>query len=124
MIKKVGLVGFGQMGSGIGQVSAAAGYEVVACEVTDDAFATGMKYITKSLDKMLEKGKIDQAYKDKVLNNISGSTDLGSLADCDIIVEAVVENPKVKDAVLRETEDAVREDAILTSNTSPPHIYP
>lgn len=118
MIKKVGLVGFGQMGSGIGQVSAANGYEVVACEVTDDAFRVGMKYINKSLDKQLEKGKIDQAFKDKVLGNISGTTDLHALADCDLVIEAVVENMVIKKEIYGHLDKICKPEAIFASNTS------
>ena len=96
MIKKIGIVGFGQMGSGIGQVAAAAGYEVIAVEVTDSAYNTGIKYITKSLDKAIEKGKADKEFKEKVLGNISGSTDLHVLKDVDLVCEAVIENMVVK----------------------------
>ena len=70
MMKKIGIVGFGQMGSGIAQVSAAAGYQVLAMDLAEQAFKRGLGYITKSLDKAIEKGKADQALKDKVLGNI------------------------------------------------------
>ena len=105
MIKKVGIVGFGQMGSGIGQVTAAAGYQVVAVEVTDDAYRVGMKYIEKSLGKMLEKGKIDEAKKNSIIDNITGTTDLHALADCDIICEAVVENMNVKKEIFTQLDE-------------------
>lgn len=118
MIKKVGLVGFGQMGSGIGQVSAANGYEVTACEVTDDAFRVGMKYINKSLDKQLEKGKIDEAFKDKVLGNINGTTDLHALADCDLVIEAVVENMVIKKEIYGHLDKICKPETIFASNTS------
>ena len=118
MIKKVGIIGFGQMGSGIGQVAAAAGYHVVAVEVTDDAFRVGMKYIEKSLNKQLEKGKIEEAFKQKVLDNITGSTDLHALADCDIICEAVIENMNVKKEVWKQLDKICKKEAIFASNTS------
>ena len=71
MIKKIGIVGFGQMGSGIAQVSAAVGYKVIGADVSDDTFKKGMSYIGKSLDKGIEKGKLTPADKEKVLANIS-----------------------------------------------------
>jgi len=118
MIKKVGIVGFGQMGSGIGQVAASNDYEVKAIEVNDDAFQTGMKYINKSLSKMIEKGKADEAFKEKVLGNISGSTDLNELADCDIICEAVVENMDIKKEVYKKLDSICKPETIFASNTS------
>ncbi|MFC1475048.1 3-hydroxyacyl-CoA dehydrogenase family protein [Candidatus Zixiibacteriota bacterium] len=118
MIKKIGIVGFGQMGSGIGQVAAANDYEVVAVEVTDDAFKTGQKYITRSLDKMIERGKAEPAFKEKVLGNISGSTDLHAVADCDIICEAVVENMVIKKEVYNHLDKICKPETIFASNTS------
>ncbi len=118
MIKKVGLVGFGQMGSGIGQVSAAAGYQIVACEVDDAVFQKGLSYITRSLDKAIERGKADAAAKEKVLGNITGVTDLNALADCDIICEAVVENMDVKQGVFGKLDKICKPETIFASNTS------
>ncbi|MCK4574647.1 MAG: 3-hydroxybutyryl-CoA dehydrogenase [candidate division Zixibacteria bacterium] len=118
MIKKVGLVGFGQMGSGIGQVSAAAGYQIVACEVDDAVFQKGLSYITRSLDKAIERGKADAAAKEKVLGNITGVTDLNALADCDIICEAVVENMDVKQGVFGKLDKICKPEPIFASNTS------
>ncbi|MBI5265918.1 MAG: 3-hydroxybutyryl-CoA dehydrogenase [candidate division Zixibacteria bacterium] len=118
MIKKVGIIGFGQMGSGIGQVAAAVGYTVVACEVAEAQLQTGLKYITKSLDKAIEKGKLDQATKDRTLGNIKGTTTLNNLADCDIICEAVVENLDVKKEVYRKLDSICKPETIFASNTS------
>ena len=118
MIKKVGIIGFGQMGSGIGQVAAGAGYQVVACEVADGPLQTGMKYITKSLDKAIEKGKSDQATKTKILSAIKTTTSFTDLADCDIICEAVIENLDVKKDVYKKLDGICKADAIFASNTS------
>ncbi|MEW6051198.1 MAG: 3-hydroxybutyryl-CoA dehydrogenase [Candidatus Zixiibacteriota bacterium] len=115
---KVGIVGFGQMGSGIGQVAAAAGYKVVAREVSDELFKKGLGYITKTLDKAIEKGKADQALKDKVVGNIKGTTALKDLADCDIICEAVIENLDAKKTVYRELDGVCKPETIFASNTS------
>jgi 3-hydroxybutyryl-CoA dehydrogenase len=118
MIKKVGIVGFGQMGSGIGQVTAAAGYQVVAREVSEELLKKGLGYITKALDKAIERGKADQALKDKVLGNITGTTSLADLADCDIVCEAVVENLDLKKTVYRELDSICKPATIFASNTS------
>ncbi len=118
MIKKVGIVGFGQMGSGIGQVAAAADFDVVACEVSDEAFKKGLGYITRSLDKAIEKGKADQAYKDKVLSHIKGTTNFGDLADCDLVCEAVVENMDAKKEVYSKLDKVCKPETIFASNTS------
>ncbi len=118
MIKKVGIVGFGQMGSGIGQVAAAAGYQVLAREVSDELFKKGLGYITKSLDKAIEKGKADQALKDKIVGNIKGTTALSDLADCDLICEAVIENLEVKKTVYKELDGLCKQETIFASNTS------
>ena len=114
MISTVG----GQMGSGIGQVAAAAGYKVLACDVANEAVDRGMKYITKSLDKAIEKGKADQALKDKVLGNISGHTALNDLSGCDIICEAVVENLDIKKDVYGRLDELCPPETIFASNTS------
>jgi 3-hydroxybutyryl-CoA dehydrogenase len=118
MIKKVGIVGFGQMGSGIGQVAATAGYQVIAREVSDELLKKGLSYITKSLDKAIERGKADQALKDKVLGNITGTTRIGDLADCDIVCEAVIENLDLKKTVYRELDGICKPATIFASNTS------
>lgn len=118
MINKVGIVGFGQMGSGIGQVAAAAGYQVIAREVSRDVFNRGLGYITKSLDKAIEKGKADQALKDKVLSNITGTAEYKDLADCDIVCEAVPENLDAKKVVYIELDQYCKPGTILASNTS------
>lgn len=118
MIKKVGIVGFGQMGSGIGQVAAGNGYQVVAREVSDELLQRGLKYITKSLDKAIERGKADEDFKKKVLGNITGTTKLADMADCDIVCEAVIENLDVKKEVYGELDSICKPETIFASNTS------
>ncbi|MCP4685051.1 MAG: 3-hydroxybutyryl-CoA dehydrogenase [bacterium] len=118
MTKTVGIVGFGQMGSGIGQVAAGAGYRVIAREVKDEYFQKGLGYITRSLDKAIERGKADQEHKDKVLENITGTTSLDDLIHCDLICEAVLENIDVKKEVFKELDGLCRQETIFASNTS------
>lgn len=118
MVKKVGIVGFGQMGSGIGQVAAGSGFTVLAHEISEVAFQKGHNYIVKSLDKAIERGKADAAFKETVLGNISFAPKLADLADCDLICEAVVENLKVKQDVYRELDGICKPATIFASNTS------
>jgi len=118
MIKKVGIVGFGQMGSGIGQVSAGKGYQVIAREVSDELVQKGIGSITRNLDKAIARGKTDEKHKQEVLGNITGTTNLKDLADCDIICEAVIENLDAKKEVYRELDGICKPETIFASNTS------
>src|SRR5476651_1273305 len=95
-IKKVGVLGCGLMGSGIAQVSAQAGYETVVREVEQRFLDKGLAGIDKSLGKFVEKGKMTAADKDACIGRLKGSTSLDDLADCDIVIEAIVENPELK----------------------------
>ncbi len=118
MIKKLGIVGCGQMGSGIAQVSAMAGLEVIACEVTEEFWKKGFTRIEKNINKAIEKGKADQALLDKTKENLTGTTRLSDLADCDIVVEAIVENMDEKLKTFRELDKICKPEAILATNTS------
>ncbi|MCX6828665.1 MAG: 3-hydroxybutyryl-CoA dehydrogenase [candidate division Zixibacteria bacterium] len=118
MIKKVGIVGFGQMGAGIAQVAAQAGYQVTANEVSEELVQKGIKGITKQLDKAIEKGKLDAAGKEKVLGNVKGTTDYSDLADCDIVIEAATENMQIKKEIFTELDKICKPEAILATNTS------
>ena len=117
-IKKVGICGFGQMGSGIGEVAAKAGFEVVACEVSDALVQKGLGRINKSLSKAVSKGKLDEASMQAILGKIKGTTKLEHLADCDIICEAIVENIGPKLEVWEKLDSIIKKDAIFASNTS------
>ncbi len=118
MIKKVGVVGCGQMGSGITQVSAQAGYPVIVNDATEELLAKGIKRITKQLDKAIEKGKLDQAAKDKTLANIKATTEFSPFADCDIVIEAVTENMATKKELFKELDKICKPETIFASNTS------
>ena len=116
--KKIGIVGFGQMGAGIAQVTAAAGYKVVAREEKEELLAKGLKGIEKLLDKAIEKGKATADDKAKVLGNISTTTKFEDLADCDLVVEAVTENIEVKIPIFRALDKICKPETIFASNTS------
>ena len=117
-IKKVGVLGCGLMGSGIAQVSAQAGYETVVVEVEQKFLDKGMAGIDKSLGKFVEKGKLSAEDKDLCISRLTGSVSLKDLADCDIVVEAITENPQIKKETYAAIDSIVKKDAIFASNTS------
>ncbi len=118
-INKVGIVGGGQMGGGIAEVCAKAGVEVVVVEVSDELADRSRAAITRSLDKAVERGKLDADGRDAALGNLTFTTDLGLFADRDLIVEAVVEDADVKRDLFGRIDEIVEaSDAILASNTS------
>src|SRR4029079_18054868 len=117
-IKKVGVLGCGLMGSGIAQTAAQSGYENVVVEVEQKFLDKGMTGIAKSLGKFVEKGKLSAADKDSCMSRLKGSTSLKDLADCDIVVEAITENPQVKKETYAAIDSIVKKDAVFASNTS------
>ncbi|MET8680152.1 3-hydroxyacyl-CoA dehydrogenase family protein [Streptomyces sp. NPDC004647] len=118
MARKLAVIGAGLMGSGIAQVSAQAGWDVVLRDVTDQALTRGTDGIKASYEKFVSKGKLDAADAEAALGRITTSTDLGAVADADIVVEAVFENIEVKQEIFRSIEGLVKDETILASNTS------
>jgi 3-hydroxybutyryl-CoA dehydrogenase len=116
-IKKVGVVGAGVMGHGIALVSAQCGYEVIINDLEDRFIEKGLGAIDKILARSLSKGRITDQQKTQTREKISGTTDITKLSDCDIIIEAVVENIEIKKAVFKKL-DQINPNCILASNTS------
>jgi len=116
--KRLAVIGAGLMGSGIAQVSAVAGYDVVLRDITPEATARGMAGISASLEKFASKGKIAQADAEAALARIGTTTDLGAAGEADIVVEAVFEDIEVKHAVFRELDKICKDGAVLGTNTS------
>ena len=116
--QKVAVLGAGMMGAGIAYVSARAGIEVVLKDVSLEAAEKGKAYSQKLLDKAVSRGKMTEAKRDEVLARITPTADYADLAGCDLVVEAVFENVKLKHEVFGETEPVVNGDALLGSNTS------
>jgi 3-hydroxyacyl-CoA dehydrogenase/enoyl-CoA hydratase/3-hydroxybutyryl-CoA epimerase len=114
----VAVLGAGMMGSGIAYECARRGLEVVLRDVTDEAAAKGKQYAEKLLDAQVSRGRLSADRRGAVLDRIRPSTDLGDLARCDVVVEAVFEDSGLKSRVLAQAEAAVRPDALLASNTS------
>ena len=117
-VRTVGVLGCGLMGGGIAQTIAAAGYTTVVREVSPDLLQKGMGRIRKTLDDAVAKGKTPAETRDRAMANLSGVTTFDALADCDLIIEAIVEALEDKRAAYAAVEQVVRPDAIIASNTS------
>jgi len=117
-IRKVGVLGGGLMGSGIAQVSAMAGFDTVVREVSDAVIEKSKSSIEKVLAKGIEKGKVTAVERDAALSKLSFTTDLAKLAESDIIIEAVVEDLEMKNAMWKDLNEICSVDTIFASNTS------
>ncbi len=117
-VKRLGVIGAGMMGAGIAYVSANAGIEVVLIDATQEAAERGRAHAESLLDKGVKRGKVTAEKKAEVLGRIAATTDYAALAGCDLIVEAVFEDPKVKAEVTAKVEAAVGPDCIYATNTS------
>ena len=114
----VGVVGCGLMGSGIAQVSAQAGYRTIVREVDDETAAAGIGRIRSFLAAGVERGKVAAEDRDRTLANLRGTSRLEDLADCDLVIEAIVEDVDAKRKVFSVLEDVVGADTVFASNTS------
>ncbi len=116
--QQIAVIGAGLMGAGIAQVSAQAGHPVVLRDVTDAALQRGLDGIRASYEKFVSKGKLTAAEAEAALGRITTTTDLGAVAEADIVVEAVFEQLEVKEGVFRELDKLAKDGAVLASNTS------
>lgn len=116
--KKAGIVGAGQMGNGIAQVIAANGGAVTMLDINDEALQKGLATITKSCDRLIKKEKMTEDEKQKLLSNITTTTDIENLKDCDVVIEAATENVDLKLKIFKQLDEICNKDAILASNTS------
>ena len=117
-IKKVGVRGCGLMGAGIAQVAASAGFKTVVKEVSDELINKGFSGIEKSLAKFAEKGTITADQQKEIRGRLSGTTSFADLADCDIIIEAIIENLEEKRSTYRQLDAICKPETIFASNTS------
>ena len=117
-IKKVGVVGCGSMGAGIAQICAQSGYQVVVSEINDELLKRGMGFIDKVLGRSVEKGKLSQADKDAVMSRLKGTTSTKDFSDCDLVIEAAIENLDLKKKIFAELDGICPPNAILATNTS------
>ena len=117
-VNRVGVVGFGLMGSGIAQVLAGVGIQVVVLEPTEELLARGHERVDASTGRAVVRGKLDHQERDALVERIRGTTDIASLADVQLIIEAATEDRDAKIAIFRELDRVVGADAVLASNTS------
>lgn len=117
-IKSVGVIGAGQMGNGIAQVSADHGYEVVIYDVSDESLDKGLSTIKKSCERLVKKEKLSEDGMHKLLNSIQMTTKMESLKDCDIVIEAATEDLKIKLKIFESLDQVVKKEALLCTNTS------
>jgi 3-hydroxybutyryl-CoA dehydrogenase len=115
---KIGVVGCGQMGSGIAEVAAKAGFDVISREVNDELLSKGKGKIEKSLGRAVEKGKLSADDKDAIIGRITFTTNLDDMKDCDLVVEAITEDLKTKLETFVKLDKVCKADAVLASNTS------
>ena len=117
-IKKIGVIGAGQMGHGIALVSAKAGFNVILRDVKEEYVKKGISKIERFLDKSIEKGRMAAEEKKKILSRIKGTTKLEDFKDVDLVVEAIFENVKVKKELFKELDSICKKETIFSSNTS------
>lgn len=117
-MKKVMVVGAGQMGLGIAQVCATAGYDVILNDVNEERVQWGLNNIAKSINKFVEKGTLSEQQRDEAMGRIRTSTNLQDGSDVDVVIEAVVENMDVKTALFAQLDEITPLHAILATNTS------
>ncbi|MCY9137473.1 3-hydroxybutyryl-CoA dehydrogenase [Peribacillus frigoritolerans] len=117
-IQKVMVIGAGQMGSGIAQVCAMSGYEVLLHDLKDEYVEKGLGTIAKNLSRQVEKGKMESEGKDAILSRLTSSTNLKNAAAVDLVIEAAVENMEIKTRIFAELDEITPRHVILASNTS------
>ncbi len=117
-IEKVGVVGCGLMGSGIAEISAKAGFDVVIREVNDEFLQAGKGRLEKSLARAVAKGKLEQADRDAAMGRCTFTTELADLADCDLIIEAIIEEIEAKNELFAALDSICGPATIFASNTS------
>jgi 3-hydroxybutyryl-CoA dehydrogenase len=117
-IERVGILGSGIMGSGIAEVAAKSGHEVVLRSRKQESADAMVASLEKSLAKQVERGKLEQATADEVRGRVTATDHLGALVDCDLVIESVVEDLEIKRALFSELDSIVKDGAILATNTS------
>ncbi|AGF54255.1 3-hydroxybutyryl-CoA dehydrogenase [Clostridium saccharoperbutylacetonicum] len=117
-MKKIFVLGAGTMGAGIVQAFAQNGCEVIVRDIKDEFVDRGIAGISKGLEKLVAKGKMTEEDREAILSRISGTTDMNLAADCDLVVEAAIENMKIKKEIFAELDGICKPETILASNTS------
>jgi len=115
---KIFVLGAGTMGAGIAQTFAQSGYDVVIRDIEEKTVQNGLKFITKNLQQNVEKGKITDDFKNAVLGRILTTTDISLVKDCDLVIEAAIENMEIKKMIFAELDMLCKQEVILATNTS------
>ncbi len=118
MNQNFGIIGAGTMGNGIAQTAANSGFNVIMCDINEEAVQRGLSAIDKSLDRFVKKETMSAEQKQEVLGRIKTTTNLEDLKDCSIVVEAATENFEIKKQIFQKLDEILPEDAVLASNTS------
>ena len=117
-IKKIGIIGAGQMGSGIAQVCAQAGYDVVLSDISDAVLEKALASIGRNYDRQIQKGKMEEAEKTAALSRITTGTDLSVFGESDLVIEAATENEALKRDLLKKLVPHLKPEALIATNTS------
>ena len=117
-IKKIGVIGAGQMGHGIALVAAKSGFDVILRDIDEEFVKTGLKKIESFLDKSIEKGTMKPEEKNEIISNLKGATNINDLKGVDLIIEAIFENIKIKKELFKELDKICKKDTYFASNTS------
>ena len=117
-INKIGVIGAGQMGTGIAQVCALAGIDVALNDISEERIAAGLSVIASSLSKQVERQQIDPSARDAALNRIRPALDYAAFGDCDLVIEAATENEEIKRKIFSKLCASLRPDALIATNTS------
>lgn len=115
---KIFVLGAGTMGAGIAQAFASKGFEVILRDIKDEFVDRGLAGIHKNLDRLVSKGKLAEEEKENILSRLTGTTDIRMAEDCDLVVEAAVENMQIKKQIFAELDEICGEDTVLATNTS------
>jgi len=118
MIEKIGVIGAGQMGSGIAQVCSQAGYQVFISDISADSLVKAVDNIGRNMDRQISKGKLEAADKEAALSRITTGTDLSLFNDCDLVIEAATENEEVKREIFKKLFPKLKPSALIATNTS------
>jgi len=117
-LRRIGVIGSGQMGGGIAHVCALAGYDVVVTDVSDDALQRGREAIDRNLSRQVSRGKIREEEKDAALGRIQMGLDYALFGDCDMVIEAATEKEEIKREIFKKLTPALRPEALIATNTS------
>jgi len=117
-VNLIGIVGAGAMGSGIAQIASQAGQDVVLFDLSQEALTTSSANLQKVMNRLIEKGKVTSDEASAIQERIEKTTVISRLKDCDLIVEAIVEDLEIKKRVFKRIEEIVSKEAIIASNTS------